>query len=233
MRILLCFFLIFFSVVGLSVGDNHSNTGQNPPATLVAPKLTAIQIELEALSGTAGDIYELAKVTRWNKIRKKLDELKKSEKSIRVLRKEENDFFTQRLKNKIDDLEQAISAKNRKDTMRFSNNITFLEVAMIGDLKPRVPTNVKLLDYCGRQLEILSEEKDIDKLSNLVVRMHLIWQNLISQLVNEGNTKEVKNFSEIMKRLERAKTPEDYNHLAKQVLDEVDNIEKVFKKNPR
>jgi hypothetical protein len=36
-----------------------------------------------------------------------------------------------------------------------------------------------------------------------------------------------------MKRLERAKTPEEYNHLAKQVLDEVDTIEKVFKKNTK
>lgn len=230
MRILTCFFLFFLSVVGKSVGDNHLNAGQNPPVT---PKLTAVQVELKTLSGIAGDIYDLAKATRWNRIRKKMDELKKSEKAIRVLRNDENDFFLQRLKKLIEDLERAVSANNRKDTMRFSNNITFLEIAMIGDYKPRVPTNVRLLDYCGRQLEILSEERDMDKLTNLVVRMHLIWQNLIPQLVNEGNTKEIKNFSEIMKLLERAKTPEDYNHLAKQVLDEVDAIEKVFKKNPR
>lgn len=61
---------------------------------------------------------------------------------------------------KIDELEQAISAKNKKDTVRFANNITLLEIAMIGELKPRVPTNVMLLDYCGRELEILSEEKE-------------------------------------------------------------------------
>ena len=117
--------------------------------------------------------------------------------------------------------------------MRFANNITFLEVAMIGDLKPRVPTNVMLLDYCGRELEILSEEKDIDKLFNLVIRMHLIWQNLIPQLIDKNGTKEIKNFSEIMMRLERAKTPDEYNHLAIQVADEVDNLEKLFKKKPK
>lgn len=117
--------------------------------------------------------------------------------------------------------------------MHFANSITLLEVAMMGDLKPRIPTNVMLLDYCGREMEILSEEKDIDKLSNLVVRMHLIWQNLIPQLVNKGDIKEIKNFSEIMKRLEKAKTPEEYNHLAKQVLDEMDIIEKLFKKNSK
>jgi hypothetical protein len=101
---------------------------------------------------------------------------------------------------------------------------------MVGQFKPRVPTNVMLLGYCGRELEIFSEEKDIDKLSNFVIRMHLIWQNLIPQLIQRGETKEIKNFSDIMKRLEMAKTPEEYSFLAKQVLDEVENLEKVFKK---
>jgi hypothetical protein len=78
-------------------------------------------------------------------------------------------------------------------------------------------------------LEILSDEKDIAKLSNLVIKMHLIWQNLIPQLVEKGGTKDIKKFSEIMKHLERAKTPEEYNHIANHVLDEVDNIEKLFK----
>jgi len=164
---------------------------------------------------------------------KKFDELKKTEQAIKLIRNGENDFYAQRLRNKIEELEQAISAKNKKYTMRFANNITFLEVAMIGDLKPRVPTNVMLLDYCGRELEILSEEKDIDKLFNLVIRMHLIWQNLIPQLIDKNGTKEIKNFSEIMMRLERAKTPDEYNHLAIQVADEVDNLEKLFKKKPK
>jgi hypothetical protein len=229
MRILLVFCLFFFSTVGQSLGASQANVGKNPPSSLAVIKPASIQVELETLSGTAEDIYDLAKVDKWNKISKKLDKLKTSEKAIKLLRNEENDFLSQRLTAKIEDLEQTVSAKNRKDTMRFANDISLLEIAMIGELRPRVPTNVMLLDYCGRELEILSEEKDIDKLFNLVIRMHLIWQNLIPQLIDKDGTKEIKKFSEIMMRLERAKTPEEYNHLAKQVLDEVDNLEKVFK----
>ncbi len=114
--------------------------------------------------------------------------------------------------------------------MRAANNITLLEVAMVRDLKLRFPTNIMLLNYCGRQLEIESEEKDIERLSNIVVRMHLIWQNLIPQLIDRGGTKEIRNFAEIMKRLERANTPEEYGQVAKQVLDEMDDLEKVFRK---
>jgi hypothetical protein len=220
-------------MVGQSAGDSQSNREKNPLSSSVVHNSGDMQIELEALSDTAEDIYDLAKVGKWNRIMKKFDELKKTEQAIKLIRNGENDFYAQRLRNKIEELEQAISAKNKKNTMRFANNITFLEVAMIGDLKPRVPTNVMLLDYCGRELEILSEEKDIDKLFNLVIRMHLIWQNLIPQLIDKNGTKEIKNFSEIMMRLERAKTPDEYNHLAIQVADEVDNLEKLFKKKPK
>ena len=233
MRNLTVFCLLFFSMAGQSFGDSQSNIGKNPLSLSVAPKYTAVQIEIEALSGIAEDIYELAKASKWDKIRKRLEKLKKAEKTIKMLRNEENDFFILRLRSKIEELEQAVSLKNRKDTMRYANTITLLDVAMIGDLKPRVPTNIMLLDYCGRELEILSEEKDLDKLSNLVIRMHLIWKNLIPQLVDKGDNENIKRFSEIMKRLERAKTPEEYNHLAKQVLDEVDNLQKIFKKNTK
>jgi hypothetical protein len=233
MRILLGVCLFFIAMVGQSAGDSQSNREKNPLSSSVVHNSGDMQIELEALSDTAEDIYDLAKVGKWNRIMKKFDELKKTEQAIKLIRNGENDFYAQRLRNKIEELEQAISAKNKKNTMRFANNITFLEVAMIGDLKPRVPTNVMLLDYCGRELEILSEEKDIDKLFNLVIRMHLIWQNLIPQLIDKNGTKEIKNFSEIMMRLERAKTPDEYNHLAIQVADEVDNLEKLFKKKPK
>lgn len=232
MRILLGFCLFFFSVAGQSVGDSQISAGKNSHSSSGVPQ-SAVEIELEALSDTAQDIYDLAKVSKWKKIRKKLDDLKKTERAIKLIRNDDNDFLSLRLRAKIEDLEQAVSAKNRKDTIRFANNITLLEVAMIGEMKPRVPTNVMLLGYCGRELEILSEEKDSEKLSNLVIRMHLIWQNLIPQLVDKGATKEIKNFSEVMTRLERAKTPEEYSRLAKQVLDELDNVEKVFKKNPK
>jgi hypothetical protein len=232
MRFQLCFFLVIFCVAGQSAGASQSKTGQNPSAA-PAPRVTVLQAELERLSGTAGEIYDMAKANKWNKVRKKLEVLKESEKAVGLLRKEDNDIYSQRLGKNIEELEHVISAKNRLETMRSANAVTFLEVALMGDYKPRVPTNVKLLDYCGRQMEILSEAKDLDKLSNLVVRMHLIWQNLIPRLVDAGYTKEIKEFSLVMKRLDRSTTPEEYRSLAQEVFDGVDAMEKLFRKNPR
>jgi len=230
MRILLGFFLFFFSAVSLSIGDNHINKGLISSTASATDKQAVFPAELKALPVNAVEIYNLAKVNKWHEIRNNFDKLKKSEQSLKLKKNEENDFLIQRLRKKIEELEQAISAKNRRETMRSANKITLIAVAMIGQFKLRVPTDVMVLNYCGREMEILSEDKDIDKLFSLVMRMHLIWQNLIPQLVNKNASKEIKNFSEIMKHLEVAKTPTEFNRLAKQVLDEVDNLEKVFTK---
>ena len=233
MRILAGCCLFFFTAAGQSIGDSQVNAGKNSSLTAVAPRSADIQLELETLSGTAERIYELADENKWRKVGKKFDDLKKSENAINAMRGEGNDFFLQHLREKMEDLEHAITVKNRKDTRKYANNITYLEAAMIGELRHRVPTNALLLGYCGREMEILAEENDLDKLSSLVVRMHLIWQSLIPQLVDRNATREIKSFSEIMKRLGKAKTPDEFNQLASRVLDEVSGIEQVFRKSPK
>ncbi len=84
MRILLVFCLLFFSVVGQSVADSQPNIGKDPLSSSLVPKSASVQIELEALSSNAEDIYDLAKVDKWHKIRKKLDELKITAKAIKL-----------------------------------------------------------------------------------------------------------------------------------------------------
>ena len=211
--------------------DIQGHKGQSLPAAPGKTKPVPLQAQLEALAGSAEDIYDLAKANKWIKIGKKLDELKKAEHDLKYDQNEEGSFFSVRLRSAISDLDHAVSLKNRKETMRLANKITLLEAAMLGPLKPAVPTNVRLLDYCGRELEIWSEEKNTDKLSNIVVRMHLLWQSLMPQFSDHGGgAKELRKFSEIMKRLETAKTPEEYGRLARQVLDEMDSIEKVFRR---
>jgi hypothetical protein len=107
--------------VGQSVADSQSNAGENQISPSAVSRTAPIQIELETLSDKAEDIYDLAKVNKRHKISKKLDKLKNTAKAIKLIRNEENDFFSQQLMAKIDELDQVISAKNKKDTMRFAN----------------------------------------------------------------------------------------------------------------
>jgi hypothetical protein len=233
MRILIGICLILFAFAGQAVCDTQLNVKKKSLQSVPVQKPVDIQSELEALAGTSEDIFDLAAISKWHKISKKMDELKKHQRTINMLWNGENNYFEQRLTLKIDKLDQAVAAKSSLDVRVIANDITFLEIAMIGELKPGGNTNIMLLGYCGRELEILSEKNDLDKLNILVIRIHLIWQNLIPQLVDKNASKEIRSFSEIMKHLEKAKTPEEYSQSARHVLEEVSNIEQILRKHPK
>jgi hypothetical protein len=191
-------------------------------------KTSTIRDELELISGYAEDVFELAKADRWKRASKKLVALEKIEQSLTNNTHNLGADNVSALTKYTSDLERAISAKSRQDAMTAANKITAIAALIAKPYNQRVPINVALLDYYGRELEIFSEIKNTNKLSVIVTRMHLTWQHLMPLLIAEGGSKDVKKFGEIMKRLETAKTPEEYGRLAILVHDEVDNLEKVF-----
>jgi len=221
-------FILMISPVVCQAGGGNKEF--SAPSATKGTRPDANQMAVENLLRHAGDIFDLARAGRWDKAEKRLVDLRKAENSLRLIMNEENSFYLQRLGKKVEDLGRAVAVRNRKDAMHYANRITLIDVALMGQFKLRVPTDVMVLDYCGRELEILAEEKDFEKMSGLVLRMHLVWQNLMPQLIDKGATREIKKFSEIMKRLEVAKTPEEFGQSSRQVLDEVDNLEKVFMK---
>ena len=233
MRILIVICLVLNALAGQAICDSQFIPKKKPSSPSPEQKPGDIQVELGALAGTAEDIFDLAALGKWYKIRKKVDDLKKRQKTINMLWTGENNYFEQRLAHKIEKLDQAVAAKSAADVRIVSNNITFLEIAMMGELNPGSHANVMLLGYCGRELEILSEKKEMEKLNNLVIRIHLIWQGIIPQLVDKNASKEIKNFSDIMKHLENAKTPEEYSQSAGHIREEVSTIEHILNKHPK
>ena len=77
---------------------------------------------------------------------------------------------------------------------------------------------------------IWSEAKKAEKLSSVVMRMHLAWQTLMPKLIEHDGIKELRRFSEIMGRLEAARTPEDYGRLSRQASPELDTMKALFTK---
>ena len=133
----------------------------------------------------------------------------------------------------MDDLEKAVAGKNRLETMRYANRITLITATEAIAYAPDIPTELSLLDYNARELGIWSEVKMTDKLSSIVIRMHLAWQTLMPKLIEHHGEKELRRFSEVMGHLELAKTPEEYGRLSRQVLVEVDSMKTIFTKSSK
>jgi len=208
----------------------------NPPATAmeqprkvaVASRPNSIVMALDSLSDSAEEIFNLAQVGKIDRLRKNLDSLKKIAATLDNIPGKEDLILLPRLRGTIDDLEKAIVGKDRLQTMRYANRITLIAATLAVPLAPAIPTELSLLDYNARELGIWSEVKMTEKLSSIVIRMHLAWQTLMPKLIEHHGEKELKRFSDIMEHLELARTPEDYGRLSRQVRVDVDTMKTIF-----
>ena len=220
------FFLLMLLVASWTI----CAAGQaKPPSVIVAPHNTYLG-ELGAVISSAGDIYDHAKSNKWKHIGNRLNVLRKAEQSPLITANENSANLLPKLTEATSDLEQAVAAQHRLDSMIYANRVMIIGAKMASPLNPRIPTNVAVIAFCARKLEILSETHQIDKMSDIVYKIHLSWQSLIPQVIEHGGSKEIRKFAEIMKRLEGAETPDDYARQAASVLEEVAVLEQIFLK---
>ena len=93
--------------------------------------------------------------------------------------------------------------------------------------KLSVPVEVTRLDYYGRELEVWAQAQDAYKLQVTAREMRPEWDALRPSIEAKSAT-EANTFDALIARVESAKTPADYTRVATPVLDEVDNLEKLF-----
>ncbi|MGD0586108.1 MAG: hypothetical protein ABSA86_10120 [Oryzomonas sp.] len=186
--------------------------------------------ELEQMIGNAGDIYDKVKANHWKHLEKKLNSIVKVEQLLPGVTSENDMPYYKNLMGVTTDLERAIASQDRIVAMKSANKVMLLGARLAEAHNSQVPINVAVICYCGRKLEILSETENVLDLSDTVAKLHLSWQQLIPLVTAYGGLKEVKRFAEIMKHLESAKTADEYGRLASSVVEEIEIIEKIFKK---
>lgn len=126
----------------------------------------------------------------------------------------------------------AISARDARALAREANAVTRDVALLTAGTNPAVPADVTLLDFYGRELEIWADAGDSGNLRKTQREAAETWARLAPLLTARGATAERDQFSALMKRLEDARTIDAFRALAKPILDEVDNLEKVFKPGP-
>jgi hypothetical protein len=90
-----------------------------------------------------------------------------------------------------------------------------------------VPVEVTKLDYYGRELEVWAQAKDANKLQATALGIRGTWDGLRPSIETHSAT-EAKKFDALVAQVESAKTPANYAQVATPVLNEVDNLEKLF-----
>jgi hypothetical protein len=209
-------------IVAGSLGAEGSSgqdaqAGQKAPASLVNV-------------GEFGEnVFDLVKAKDWPKVSDKFKDLEAAVKQLAGDLKEAEKGI-KRLDPIMAALGKAIAAKDQHLAMREANQVTLIAADLIEPFNPQVPAAVTRLDYFGRELEIWVADKDLGKLKSAGEAMIKVWEKLHPTVKTRGGEAEAKKFEALMIQVAAAKTIEDYGRLATPILDEVDNLEKVFKK---
>jgi hypothetical protein len=221
------------SYVSQSAGNSNKAAAQTsdtsaPPAS-ASPVNTAGESVPTSLSdaGEYGEnIYDYAKARDWKNVEARLGTLKETIKHVRADVKSQGAAVA-RLDGNVAALDRAVSSKDRLATMREANQVTFEVANMTTAYKLSVPVEVTRLDYYGRELEVWAQAKDANKMQATAREMRGTWDALRPS-IEAKSAKEAKKFDALVAQVEGAKTPADYARVATPMLNEVDNLEKLF-----
>lgn len=219
-----------FSACSSTTGNQSEVAKSSASPTAAAPSTTSgLPAAVEGIGNHGENLYDMAKAGDWKKAATELTALMQSEQQLPNEVKNKKAEL-ERLNQAITATGRAVEAKDRTTTMREANLITLLGADLAAAFKPPVPVEVTKLDYCGRELEIWSAGKNQEKLRETAESMRRTWMTLRPMVESRGGSAEAKKFGDLVALVEAAKTPGDFGKLATPILDEVDNLEKVFTK---
>lgn len=171
------------------------------------------------------NIYDAAKANDWKTANVKLTELKTAAQKMA-----DEKIGSAEFEATLGKLEKAIAGKEKTATLIEANQIT-LEVAdLTAKYNPKVPVEVVKLDFYGRELEIWAAAKDEAKLQETAKLIRQSWDAVRATIEAKGGKREAAAFENLVVKTDQARSSADYAKLAAPILDEVDNLEKVFEK---
>jgi hypothetical protein len=224
---LIVFLMIWLNACSSAPPDAAKTNGATTPmASSAVPTKESLPGSLSNAGEYGENIYDYAKAADWKNAVGKLAALRDAAKNVRAEVKNQS-AAVDRLDTNVAALGRAVAAKDRQAAMREANQVTLDVADMTAAYKLSVPVEVTKLDYYGRELEVWAQAKDANKLQATTGELRRTWDALRPSVQSHSPT-EAKKFEALVARVEAAKTPVDYERVAKPVLDEVDNLEKVF-----
>ena len=225
---LIVFLMIWLSACSSgSPGAAGTNKAVAPPtASSAVTTQESVPTSLANAGEYGENVYDYAKANDWKNANLKVAALKDAVKKVRTDVKNQSAAVGS-LDAKAAALDRAVTAKDRQAAMREANQVTIEVADMTAAYKLTVPVEVTKLDYYGRELEVWAQAQDATKLQATAADMRRTWDSLRPSIQAHSAT-EAKKFETLVAQVESAKTSADYARAATPVLNEVDNLEKLF-----
>ncbi|SRR5579883_3376605 len=174
------------------------------------------------------NIYDAAKANNWTQANSYLISLKDAAKRLDNESRINENPNEDQLDGAIATLNKSVPAKEQLATMRSANQVTLLATNLSEPFNPQVPVAVAKLDYYGRQLEIGSKARDMVELQQTAKDISQTWKTVRPTVMSGGGSTQAQKFDSLVVLLEGAHSFNQYSRLATALLNQVDNLEKVF-----
>lgn len=197
-----------------------SASGQNTATE--APAASPTPIAISSLSEFGENAYDAATASSWNKASAIADSLSAGLPHLPSPSAE--------MDSTVQALRSAIARKDRPAARHYANAVTRIATQMSSHYTDPTPSDVAMLDFYGRELELGVAARDLAALKETVSKIDTTWARVRPKVEAHGGSAVARTFGGIVAKLDRASTPAEYGRLATPILDQVDNLEKVFTK---
>jgi hypothetical protein len=134
----------------------------------------------------------------------------------------------EQLQNRLGQVGEAVSARQRLQTMDLANGITRIVADLSEEYQPALPYDLVLLGYYGRELELGIAATDDARLKRAFDDLQQTWNRFEQIVLQRGAVDEARRFTEVVAQLEAATTPDDFVGPARAEFDAVARLKKIF-----
>lgn len=183
---------------------------------------------LMAVAHHGESVYDYARAGDWSLVAASLDSLHRGASALEADAGPDSSLMA-RLAAQMDTLDAAVAAHARPGTLRTANEVTRLAAELMRPFNPPSPVELTLLDHDGRSMELWAETGELAKLSAAATTLRQTWDAVRIRVESRpGGATVAATFEDLVMQAERGATLAAYGELAPRILDEVDNLERLF-----
>lgn len=183
----------------------------------------AVPASVDAVGHHSENAYDMAKTGAWTAARASVDSLSTAVNALPAAGDP-----TEKVREALQRLDQAVARQDQRASAVAANQLTALGAQLVSAYNPRVPSDVVLLDYYGRELEIWAGAGDLSQLQLTRDALQRTWANVRPLVEQRGGNAESSRFQQLVQKIQTARTVAEFGALATPILDEVDSLEAVF-----
>jgi hypothetical protein len=231
-RLLLSVGLVSAGFVSVAFADwsalepAQAREAESPVAQQLDSGVDRPPLTLLAIGARAVEIFDAANLSNWRQADLTLQAMK--EFSAALPDTFSNPDALSRLQSGLDEVGDAVSARQRWQTMDFANRVTRLVADLSEDDKPESPYALVLLGYYGRELMLGIESDDQPRLKRAVADLRQTWNRFERIVLQRGAVDEARRFTDIVVQLESATATSEFVDPARAELDASSRLEKIF-----